>query len=174
MSWLETQSEICFKDIFCSDLSSSELVQLCLGSWSSVLAFVELFASPFDSTFHASSLIMTTRAHQGLLAVCFFFILFFLILFPIEEIWQLFCTLLAFWECQCGFSTPISLHSYFNSIFLWHGILDNFLDLIPSRTTREASNYVLYSRSSSKPLISPSLLYNFLSLLYWQNSTYDF
>lgn len=150
------QSEICFKDIFCSDLSSSELVQLCLGSWSSVLAFVELFASPFDSTFHASSLIMTTRAHQGLLAVCFFFILFFLILFPIEEIWQLFCTLLAFWECQCAFSTPISLHSYFNSIFLWHGILDNFLTwYLPGQQGR---------RAIMSSILDPALNLSFLHL----------
>lgn len=45
-----------------------------------------------------------------------------------------------------GFSTPVSFHSFLNSISFWHGILGNFLDLDTSQgklAKRAAISYIL-------------------------------
>lgn len=45
-----------------------------------------------------------------------------------------------------GFSTPISFHSYLNSVFFWHGILGNFPDLDTSQGKqgkRATTSYIL-------------------------------
>lgn len=156
MCWLELQSNICFNVIFCSELSSPELVYSYLGSSLCAGIFIGVCISIW-SLFSLQHPLLRSSGPVSVYCLCFLY--FFNLSYNRVNLAALLC-LAGILGASVGFSSPTPLHSYLKSVFRWQEILGNFWSLMPPKEAREESSYVPYSGSDSKLHTSLSLLHS--------------